>query len=169
MDINVQDLLETAGKIAGKEFHGHPDVYDMVTDVQHLAWEFSLTAGDRATIKSLIGYAIRRVLVRRQFKESARCLETIPKQKSAKRHEFRRVAFDLRAVANDRDNPAEIAALRIDFPAWLQSLPPWKREVAKRLAVGEKPGAVANQLNLHPSQVSKLQRELKASWEKAHS
>lgn len=169
MEINLQDLLETAGKLAGKHFRGEPDVYERVADVQSTAWELSLKASDKATVNTLCKYALRRVLVRRQFAESVRCLETIPKEKRANRNQFRRVAFDPKCFASMRDNPAELASFRIDLPAWLASLTPQKRDAARLLAAGERTGHVAKRLGVSPTRVAQLRVQLVESWKAAHS
>lgn len=56
------------------------------------------------------------------------------------------------------------AAFRIDFPAWLGSLPGRKRSVAEDLASGESTQDVAARQSLSPGRVSQLRRELHAAW-----
>jgi len=46
-------------------------------------------------------------------------------------------------VEDKRSGPAEIAATRIDFTAWLRSLPQRNRQIAKELATGESTQVVA--------------------------
>jgi hypothetical protein len=60
--------------------------------------------------------------------------------------------------------PAEIAALRIDFGDWLQSLSPRDRKLANELAQGESTSAVARMFRLTAGRVSQLRRELYESW-----
>ena len=135
MDLDVQAILTTARLMAIKRFGHLPDALERIADVESFAWEMSLTASEDAKPGSIGRFACRRVAIRRQFAESVRCLETIPKDKRACRHEFRRVLFDARGYASKRGNPAEIAAFRIDFPAWLASLKPQQQQVAKMLLV----------------------------------
>ena len=47
-------------------------------------------------------------------------------------------------VEDRRSTPAEIAACRLDFQAWLRRLDRRRRAVAKRLAAGESTGEVAH-------------------------
>ena len=60
--------------------------------------------------------------------------------------------------------PAELAALRIDFSQWLESLSSRDRQLANELARGESTSAVAKMFKLTAGRVSQLRRELHASW-----
>jgi hypothetical protein len=68
-------------------------------------------------------------------------------------------------VEDKTAGPADIAATRLDFAAWLKSLKPRMRRIAKALAVGETTGAVAGKFRLSPGRVSQLRRELRTGWE----
>lgn len=64
--------------------------------------------------------------------------------------------------------PAELAASRIDFEAWLRRLPRRKRRIASMLAAGETTKESAKKHKLTPGRVSQLRRELAASWDEFH-
>jgi hypothetical protein len=64
--------------------------------------------------------------------------------------------------------PAELAASRIDFPAWLNTLKSRDRKVAMKLAAGEKPGHVARLVRISAGRVSQLRRELHEAWNRFH-
>lgn len=64
--------------------------------------------------------------------------------------------------------PAELAASRIDFMAWLASLSGREREIAKMLASGGGTGEVAAKFTLSPARVSQLRRELWVAWVAFH-
>jgi hypothetical protein len=68
-------------------------------------------------------------------------------------------------IEDHRAGPAEIAATRIDFGAWLASLPKRLRKIVATLASGETTGAAAKRLGVSAARISKLRGELKASWE----
>jgi hypothetical protein len=68
-------------------------------------------------------------------------------------------------VGDKKSGPAEVAAIRLDFTAWLQTLPRRSREIAKTLAVGETTSNVARKYRVSPGRVSQARRELKQSWE----
>ena len=64
--------------------------------------------------------------------------------------------------------PAELAASRIDYPAFLAGLPGRDRAVAEALAAGETTGGVARTFGLSAGRVSQLRRELLAAWRRFH-
>jgi hypothetical protein len=68
-------------------------------------------------------------------------------------------------VVEDRHSgPAEVAGTRIDFGAWLESLPERTRHVAETLATGEATSHVARIFGISASRVSQLRRELHDGW-----
>ena len=67
-------------------------------------------------------------------------------------------------VEDRHSGPAEVATARIDFAAWLESLPERTRHVARALATGEATGHVAQMFGCSASRVSQLRRELHHSW-----
>ena len=67
-------------------------------------------------------------------------------------------------VEDKTAGPADIAAMRIDFAAWLKLLKPKIRRIAKALATGETTKDAARKFRLSPSRISQLRRELLDSW-----
>ena len=67
-------------------------------------------------------------------------------------------------ACDNRVGPADEAAFRVDFEAWLGSLPDRKRRVAELLAEGHEGVVVARLVGIAPSRVCQLRRELEASW-----
>jgi hypothetical protein len=75
----------------------------------------------------------------------------------------------LEAVVEDHRTPvAEQVWFRIDFPAWLETLPRRKRRIAHALAEGHRTTDVARQFELSMARVSQLRRELFDSWQQFH-
>jgi len=68
-------------------------------------------------------------------------------------------------VEDKTAGPAEIAATRIDFAAWLKSLPRRDRQIAETLALGESTGKTARKFDVSAARVSQLRRELMDSWQ----
>ncbi len=64
--------------------------------------------------------------------------------------------------------PAELAASRIDYPAFLATLSPRNCQIAELLATGEKTSHVAKRFGLSLARVSQLRQEFKAAWEAFH-
>jgi hypothetical protein len=71
-------------------------------------------------------------------------------------------------VEDRHANPADLAASRIDFPAWLDTLRRRDRKIAMKLAVGEKAGHVARKFHLTAGRISQLRRELHEAWNRFH-
>jgi hypothetical protein len=68
-------------------------------------------------------------------------------------------------VVEDRHStPADVAATRVDFRAWLESLPERTRHVAETLATGEATSHVARMFGCSASRVSQLRLELYHAW-----
>ena len=68
-------------------------------------------------------------------------------------------------VEDGHATPADIAATRIDFAAWLDTLPRRQRRVAEELATGETTSAAASKFRVSAGRISQLRRRLMASWE----
>jgi hypothetical protein len=69
-------------------------------------------------------------------------------------------------VVEDRHStPAEVATTRIDFGAWLESLPERTKRVAEMLAMGEATSHVARIFGCSASRISQLRRELFNAWQ----
>ena len=72
----------------------------------------------------------------------------------------------LEVVVEDRSaSPADVAATRIDFAEWLDSLPPRQRQLATTLATGESTGTAAKIAGVSAARVSQLRRELRFLWD----
>jgi hypothetical protein len=67
-------------------------------------------------------------------------------------------------VEDKHSTPADVAATRVDFRAWLESLPVRTRRVAETLATGEATSHVARMFGCSASRVSQLRRELYDAW-----
>jgi hypothetical protein len=67
-------------------------------------------------------------------------------------------------ACDHRVGPADAAAFRVDFAAWLTGLPKRKRQIAELLAEGHEPGLVALMVGVSPARASQLRHELEASW-----
>jgi len=67
-------------------------------------------------------------------------------------------------VADRTCTPAELAASRIDVPAWLATLTPRDRKIAMQLGSGENTGTAAKKFNMSAGRVSQRRREMAQSW-----
>ena len=67
-------------------------------------------------------------------------------------------------VEDRRASPADVAATRIDFRAWLGTLSTRDRTVAEFLATGESTRCAARRFKLSAGRISQLRRELCDAW-----
>jgi hypothetical protein len=67
-------------------------------------------------------------------------------------------------VGNNRCTPADEAVFRLDFTAWLASLPERRRRTAELLGEGHGTGEVASALGISPAAVSQARVWLERSW-----
>src|SRR5262245_7583145 len=65
---------------------------------------------------------------------------------------------------DNRVSPADAAAFRLDFRAWMDSLSAHKRRMAELLALGHETSVVAAMLGVTPSAVSQSRNGLARSW-----
>ena len=72
-------------------------------------------------------------------------------------------------ACDNRVGPADEAAFRIDFAAWLDSLPTRRRRVAELLAEGHETGVVARMLGVTPGAISQARTWLASSWRQFQS
>lgn len=71
-------------------------------------------------------------------------------------------------VEDRRSGPAAVATMKMDFTAWLKSLPFRVRRIAKILATGEKTSIAAKKFDLSAGRISQLRKELAQAWKKFH-
>lgn len=116
---------------------------------------------------TLAGFAARHTAADRHVGGHATTRDVLSRA-ARKRRGFEVVAFDAVAnvkIARRRDyTPADHAAFRIDFAAWLDQRSRRERRVIRMLVAGEKPGVVATRLGVTPARVSQLRRVLERSW-----
>ena len=68
-------------------------------------------------------------------------------------------------VVEDRHTgPADTARVRLDFAAWLRSLPRRNRRIAEFLALGNRTSDAARKFRLSDGRVSQLRGEWAESW-----
>jgi hypothetical protein len=67
-------------------------------------------------------------------------------------------------IEDRRAGPFDIARMKLDFAAWLRSLPCKLRRIAKTLASGQGTVAAAEKFRLSAGRISQCRRELAASW-----
>jgi hypothetical protein len=132
---------------------------------------------DAATWSSLAKYAVARVRDGRRVGVS-RNVDDVASEYCQRRkqvqlrniHEWDEEEQEWREViVEDRKaTPADIAATRIDFAAWLDGLSRRKRQIALALAGGESTSTVAGMFRVSAGRISQIRRELMEAWEEFH-
>lgn len=157
-----KDVLPVVRLRANAKFANDNDRPAKVADAVSEAWYLLQTAGPNATPKSLAFYAVRRVRAGRQFSQSSRSL-TGPNPRRVDK--AMRQEFDTAEFARDSDNPAELAALRIDFPDWFDNvLKDRQREICAALMQGDSTSEVAERFGVTLSAISQTRRWLVENW-----
>jgi hypothetical protein len=132
---------------------------------------------DRAYASRLAGYAVaqvcegRRVGTRRNVRDASSDYCQTQKNVAMNRldHYDPEEGGWLEVLVEDRRaGPAETAASRIDFPAWLRTLSKRDRRIAWKLALGEATRHVARVCRVSDARISQLRRELEQSWRAFH-
>jgi hypothetical protein len=71
-------------------------------------------------------------------------------------------------IEDRKAGPAETAASRIDFAAWLAAMSSLRRKIAQCLATGECTIDAARRFNVTPGRISQLRKEFQSSWSTFH-
>lgn len=157
----AQDAMNIARWIAKRRFAGNRDWHELIVDAVHYAWEFAQTANAKATPLTVARVAVRRVGSVRRFSGSTKSIEH-PRRRE--HHQQVCLTLELADYSRAGDNPANIAALRIDLAAWLATLSPRLRTLVHRFANGYQTQEIAKRMKISPGRVSQLREELRNSW-----
>ena len=123
---------------------------------------------------SLAKYAVAQVRVGRLVGGHLNCLDLLSKYAQHKKgFSVQRLdhfdeaenAWKEVVVEDRRATPADVAACRLDFSAWLRRLSPRTRKIALTLAAGHRTSDVAQRFKVSAGRVSQLRKWLKARWE----
>lgn len=157
------DVIEYARKFAIRLFAGEANEDDRVADTIRLAWQFARTAGPTATVGSCVRYAVTRAKSVRMLGMSVRSIDH-PRNSNEVSREHLDVSDLFSGIYRERDDPAVIVQVRLDFADWLESLSPLQVTVVRLLVNGERPSDVAKAAGVSAGRVSQLRRELLANW-----
>lgn len=132
----------------------------LINDTISVAWEIYSTANSDVTPGNVGYYAVKTVASRRWMQGSTRCPSTV-KQTATQPTLYH---FDFDDYYQSNQNPARIAALRIDFSEWLQGLTNRQQDLVKMLASGETTADAAQKLGCSPGNISQYRKRLADSW-----
>lgn len=152
------NLVEQAMQMAKRFGRNKGLTGDQLCDAISMAWQ--LGQAGRGSPGSIAWYAVKRVRSERQFSSWSRSIEHLSRGNAAVSLESS--CLD---VATERDNPAEIAQMRVDFESWREQLPDRMRQVVDLLSAGMSPSELADQLGVSRARVSQLRNELADDWQ----
>ena len=110
-------------------------------------------------------YAVKRYRAGRPFAGKARgAQQGEDLTLAAQRGRVARVGWEDIATDHRKTSPADLAAFRMDFAAWLARLPEMLRRVANCLALGERTKDIAAQFGVTPARISQIRRMLENNW-----
>lgn len=144
-------------KFATKAFRQRHNRRELVCDTLSVCWELMQTAPPEATPRTIAKYAVLRVKSGLQFTQSSRSLTGPNPLRKAK---ARRTAFEIGLIGRLGDNPKALAALRIDFPGWVETLTVRQTQVLSMALQGDSTAEIAEQLGITWSAVSQIRRKL---------
>lgn len=151
-----QRLQEVVDQVARMYFAGRPDFPEVRADLLSRSWEFTLTAGENATVHTVVGYAARHVRAGRHFSGSIRGIEARRKDGP----HYHRIDIDLMELPDDHQRPAASAILRIDFTEFRKSLNDRQREVLDAVLMGDSTSEIADRLDRSLGLISQIRRLL---------
>ncbi len=132
---------------------------------------------DRAYASTLANYACRQVAVGRRLATPLNTNDITSEYccrrkgvwvQSLHRRDRKTGVWREILVEDHRATPADLAAARIDVPAFFDSLPNRDRQIAEQLAAGESTTCVAKMFRLSLGRISQLRRELSDAWKRFH-
>jgi RNA polymerase sigma factor (sigma-70 family) len=156
-----ENVFPVVSVLLKRRLASNPDKDCKLADALSVAWEIHRTAPSGVSPKSIAYFALKSVHSNRQYRESSRSLLS-PKRRDAKPL---RSTIDIAVVARDGSDPARVAAFRIDFDQWRQSLTDKQRQMVELLIQGYTTQEVAEIIGCSPGNVSQYRRRLAESWD----
>jgi hypothetical protein len=129
---------------------------------------------DRASPSSLARFAIAQVRVGRRLGNRLRIRDVLSHFAQYRKgfqverldhYDDEENCWQQIVIEDKRATPADVAACRLDFAAWLKLLPNHHRKIALALASGETTTAAAQKFGVTAARISQLRQWLKESWE----
>lgn len=168
-----EQMLEDLTAIFRSHFAGmtYDAQEEAVQEATAAAWQnyqslVARGAEDQANVHTLAYYAAKGVAAGRMMASPANVKDAMHAPATVKAARGIVVLGDVAAnlAADHRATPAEIACLRIDLAAWLDTLTDHRREIAARLAAGFTTSEVARLMGVTSSAISIARRVLERSW-----
>lgn len=158
------ELVPATERRVQQVFAGAPDYEELACDALSRAWELSKhPSAARATATQIAYYACLQVKLGRQFSESQRSTTGPNQQRKPKPRRVGNGRMEQLLDGHHAD-PADLAALKLDYDAWLLTLTDRERECLEAFLQGETTQDVAKRIGVSPARVSQIRRELVTFW-----
>lgn len=155
---------QIARSLGLRAFRGHWDLPSILDDCESTAFELDLSAPAHAKASSIGWFAVKRVRIGRQHKESVRSITTGRYDKRSKRPNFHRAEIELQDIAAVNAPPSETVPFFVDYEDWLSRWDKRNRRIVEALAVGGTTGEVAEEFKVTAGRVSQLRRAFEQDW-----
>lgn len=157
-----RDVLPVVSLRAKVVFRSHPDADDKMSDAISIAWQALLTAPEAATPHSIAVHACLRVKCGRQFRQSSKSIDG---QNLKRRKKPQRKETEIgKLLSRERNNPADLATVKMDFTAWLPLLTKQEQRYLEAFLSGETTQEIASRFAVTAGRVSQRRRELWKKW-----
>lgn len=156
------ELVQAVKRRAKVTLRCKPNRRELVQDAITLAWEADRTAPLQATDNSLAYYACKRALYGRQFRQSIRSIDGPNPRKHPK--PARSDSNTGLIPSGKKDDPAEVAAVRLDFGGFLATLTEREKDFLLLFLHGESTSDIARGMDVSLGRVSQIRRELVELW-----
>ncbi len=133
-----------------------------ITDTISCGWEIYSAAKSDVTPGNVGYYAIKTVARRRWMQGSTRCPSAV--KQTATQPTLFQLDFEEYFTCDTQQNPARIAAIRIDFNEWYSALNAQQQTLVNLLASGETTTEAALKLGCTAGNISQHRRRLAESW-----
>lgn len=158
-----KDVVPHVRRYAKVAFSHDKDRPEKTADSISEAWRWTQVAGPQATAKGIAWYAVHRVKAGRHFTQSERSITGPSYRKQVKAKQ--RNDVDVAELESIGDDPAKLAAMRIDFPVWFNDeLRQRKREICAAMLMGYSTQEIAEQFGVSWSAISQTRRWLVENW-----
>lgn len=160
------DVLPLTKFVAARVFHSHPERSDRVNDAVSEAWE-AWNAYPHAPPSMLATFAVRRVKIGRQFGTTQRSVDSPVRHLTRNKRRvngFRVSGVDMKDYGDRRADPADLAALRIDFTEFRKQLTAKKLAMLDAFLEGATNNDIVAQFGVTHGRASQVRRELWELW-----
>lgn len=158
-----RDIVPAVKYRAKLAFRHKRNRQQLLDDALSLAWEAMQNAPPSAKARDIAYYSCKGALYGRQFSRSGRSIDGPNPRKVEKPLSDPDAQIGL-LPSGKKDSPAEVAVVRVDFGAWVQTLTSRQKEFLLAFLYGESTGEIAKRFKCSLGNVSQVRRKLVDKW-----